>query len=363
MLAPGKTSQTIYLKNYLAFKALTYLHLALNRYTLSNLRELRWLFLRQCSCLEELPKLQAFTNIEVLDLCGAASLRRFQDKNSAPLQKLQILDLSNTRIERLPIFHDPKRYPFLKDLRRLLLSVCNHLARLPSLKPLSGLQIVDLSGANMLKEFSDESFEKNDVLKILDLSGTSISQLSFDDLKLRGYSRLEELPCTTTLTDIELLDLSNASSLERFRDKSFEHLKLLRYLNLSNTKVTHLPSLSRLHNLRELLLRNCVCVKKLQNVNQLKRLEFLDLSGCRSLTEIQEGSFEQMPRLQTLNLSETKVKFLPSLCGPGNLCHLQLRNCTSLEKLFPLESLSKLEVLDLSGSRSLSEIKAESFEG
>ncbi|KDP35434.1 hypothetical protein JCGZ_10817 [Jatropha curcas] len=335
--------------------------------SISNLKELRWLNLRQCSRLEDLPKLQAFTNLEVLDLCSATSFKRFQDKNFAPLQKLQILDLSHTKIQRLPIFQDAKVFPYLRNLKRLLLNGCNCLARLPSLKPLSGLQILDLSGAVILKEINDESFEKKDDLKVLDLSGTLISQLSFDnlnicDLKLKGCSNLEELPCTETLKQLELLDLSDACNLVRIKDKSFEHLKLLRCLNLSKTKITSLPSISNLPNLRKLLLRDCSSIKKLQNIEGLVRLEVLDLSGCRSLTVIQEESFKQMSRLQTLNLSEAKIKCIPYLCNPSNLLHLVLRNCTNLEKLPPLDSLSKLEVLDLSGSSSLSEIKAESIE-
>ncbi|KAF2308871.1 hypothetical protein GH714_022411 [Hevea brasiliensis] len=332
-----------------------------------NLKELRWLILRQCSRLQDLPKLQAFTNLEVLDLCGATSFKRFQDKNFAPLQKLQTLDLSNTKVERLPIFQDREKFPSLKNLKRLLLNCCDHLTRLPSLKPLSGLQILDLSGSVMLKEINEESFEEKDNLKTLNLSGTSIIQLSFDnldicDLNLTGCSGLEELPCTETLKDLKRLDLSDASSLVRIKDNSFEHLKLLSYLNLSNTKVTALPSVSNLHNLRELLLRNCSCIEKLQNIEGLIRLEVLDLSGCRSLIAIEGEPFKLMSRLQTLNLSETKIKCLPSLQNPSNLCHLVLRNCTNLQKLPPLESLSKLEVLDLSGSSSLTEIKAEFLE-
>ncbi|XVE99608.1 hypothetical protein REPUB_Repub03eG0214900 [Reevesia pubescens] len=68
-----------------------------------------------------------------------------------------------------------------------------------------------------------------------------------------------------------------------------------------------------------------------------------------------------MSRLQELNLSKTQIKHLPSFRIHRKLHSLVLRDCIKLESLPDLKSLSELEVLDLSGTISLNEIKAESL--
>nr|XP_048318797.1 putative disease resistance protein At4g19050 [Ziziphus jujuba var. spinosa] len=108
---------------------------------------------------------------------------------------------------------------------------------------------------------------------------------------------------------------------------------------------------------------NILELVELPSLNALEKLEDLDLSGCRALEVIQANSFEKMLGLRILNLSETKIESLPTLCKPSNLSHLILQNCIGLKLLSPLEHLSKLEELVLCGSRSLEETKAQFLEG
>ncbi|KAK9274885.1 hypothetical protein L1049_022139 [Liquidambar formosana] len=308
--------------------------------SLFTLSGLRWLILRGCTCLETLPSLKALKNLEVLDLSGAISFKKFKDLTFSSVPKLQMLDLSQTQIKILPFFKNNRR------LTRLLLSSCSCIKVLPNLIALLGLQIIDLSGASNLKEIS--SFPSN--------------KSTFYDLYLRDCSRLVKLPCTTKLEKLKLIDLSGADSLVEIEDKSFEHLNDLRLLNLSKTKVKNLPSLSNLGNLRQLLSKDCSSLETLPKMEGLTRLELLDLSGCSALTVIQDKFFDHMNCLLRLNLSETKIECLPSLSNLSNLRHLLLRYCLNLTKLPPLESLSKLEVLDLSGCSALMVIQDKSLE-
>ncbi|XP_008240920.1 PREDICTED: putative disease resistance protein At4g19050 [Prunus mume] len=343
--------------------------------------ELRWLILRGCAQLETLPSLKSFKNLKVLDLSGALSFQKFQDKTFNPLVKLQTIDLSNSQINRLPFLHN------LGGLTRLLLGGCAHLTRLPTLNTLPRLQILDLSGATGLKEMQNEPL---DGLNVLDLSSTQISSIpsstsNLSDLYLRDCSKLVKLPVIKAMKKLELLNLSGSSNLAEIEDKSLEDMRFLRVLNFSKVKVKALPSLSNLVNLRQLLLMDCSCLEKLPEMAGLKRLqelnlsgcvalvglpdlkafdklEILDASGCRDLKEIQDKSFENMSHIQTLNLSDTRIEFLPSVPKASNLRHLVLRNCQNLKDLPPLDHLSKLEELNLCGAINLNGIKAEFLE-
>ncbi|KAF5735816.1 putative disease resistance protein [Tripterygium wilfordii] len=369
--------------------------------SLSNLTELQWLILSQCSGLTTVPILRALKNLEMIDLSGAASFKKFQDKNIDFLQNLRMLDLSDTQIEKLPILHN------LSHLTRLLLRGCKCLTKLRNLQQLSCLQVLDLTDAIMIKEIQDDSFENKESLKILDLSGTGIGQLpvklgNISYLNLSGCLELQKVPSLMALIDLESLDLSDAVKFENFEDESFEHLEKLSYLNLSNTMVKDLPSLSNLSNLRKVLLKGCTLLKILPTMEGLMRLEVLDLSGCKhmeklpplnvfkklevldlsdcsslkvdeneslvhssclrelnldqcgatSLSEIAANSLEQLTHLQILKLFGI-MKDIPSFSNVSeltNLSQLSLKGCSGLKNGQPLEVLSKLEVLDLSGT-------------
>lgn len=286
--------------------------------SISELSELRWLMLRGCASLEELPRLQKLESLLVLDLSGAIELRKLKDKTFKAHAKLRMLDLSQTKIDRLPFLKN------LGNLTQLSLRCCKCLTRLPSLKSVSQLEILDLSGSSKLKENQDEIFPSLDGLETLNLSNTAIRHLPSNN---------------NSLPNLKLMNLSDALSLDKIEDNIFEHLRYLRHLKLSKTNLQKLPSLSNLYS-----------------------LEILNLSGCSALKEIVDQSFQHMTCLQQLDLSETKIECLPSLSNLSNLCQLLLRNCVNLKELPPLESLSKLEELDLCGARSLKETDAKFLE-
>ncbi|CAK9173282.1 unnamed protein product [Ilex paraguariensis] len=317
-----------------------------------DLTELQWLILKDCSCLKRMQSLKRFEKLVVLNLSGVTSLDNFPEKTFRPYQKLQTLDLSTTRMKTVPLFGD------IGALTHLSLSDCRHVDRLPSIKSLAHLQVLDLSGTS-IKEFHDQSLEANFGLKILDLSRTPVSSLPSNisnpcQLYLKGCLHLQDLPCIESLKDLETLDLSGASSLEKIDEKFFKDLRSLRILNLSETKVNGLPPLFTLCNLRQLLLSCCECLVKLPALNSLSKLEVLDLSGCNTLTVIEDESFEQMSCLQRLILSGTKIERLPFLSNVSSLRYLSLRKCINLEmEVEALKSLSNLEELNLCGINCL----------
>ncbi|XP_027181724.1 putative disease resistance protein At4g19050 [Coffea eugenioides] len=246
-------------------------------------KKLSWLILKRFSHLTKLQSLKECQNLMVIDLSGAASLPTFPEKNVKSLPKLQTLNLSNSKIKSLPIFHETG------ELTHLSVSGCSNMDRVPSIRSLTNLQVLDLSWSTIV-EFQDKSFQNNTSLKVLDLSGTAIPSLPFNIGKFSEY------------------------------------LENLRVLNLSGTKVKDLPSLSALHNLHQLLLSCCL------NLEKLPRADFI----------------EHKSKLQVLNLSETLLEELPALANLKSLKHLFLRGCGQLEVLPLLEELHNLEILDLS---------------
>ncbi|BFG38267.1 hypothetical protein CerSpe_245410 [Prunus speciosa] len=346
--------------------------------SLFNKSELRWLILRGCAQLEKLPSLKSFVNLKVLDLSGALSFQKFRDKSFDPLVKLQTIDLSNSQINRLPFLHNLgeltrlrlggcahlTRLPTLNTLPQLQILDLSGATGLKEMQdePLDGLNVLDLSSTQ--------------------ISSLPSSTSNLSDLCLRDCSKLVKLPVIKAMTKLELLNLSGSSNLAEIEDKSLKDMRFLRVLNFSQVKVKALPSLSNLVNLRQLLLMDCSCLEKLPEMAGLKRLqelnlsgcvalvglpdlksfdklEILDASGCKDLKEIQDESFENMSHIQTLNLSDTRIESLPSVPKASNLRHLVLRNCQYLKKLPPLDHLLKLEELNLCGAINLDGIKAE----
>ncbi|MBA0584225.1 hypothetical protein Gorai_015049, partial [Gossypium raimondii] len=354
-----------------------------------SLTKLRRLILRNCTYLKALPKLASLKDLEVFDVSGSSNLKRLQEKSFQSFHKLRFADFSGTSIEKLPIVQT------LANLTVLLVRGCVCLSGLRFMKHLHNLKVLDVSGATKIKEIFYDCFTDTDNLKILDLSETDIRFLpeslgkSLCDLKLKGCSKLERLLDTKNLTSLESLDLSDCSSLKGFPNNFFEHLTSLKSLDLSNSQVKSFPSHFDLPFLRHLLLKNCSfeslpesktfasfdelrnlveldlsgCkspAEKLPSLEHLIELEVINLSGYKALSEI-DASFEHMSWLQVLNLSETKVSRLPKLSNPSKLRSLILNNCTQLRTSPDFDILSELEELDLRGTCSLTNIKAESL--
>ncbi|GMY29955.1 putative disease resistance protein At4g19050 [Fagus crenata] len=305
--------------------------------SLFKLTEPRLLILRECPKLKTLPNLKKFENLEVLDLHGCTSLNEIKDKCLSSLQKLQMLDLSQTKINHLPILKTLK-------LTQLILRDCKGLSRLCKLESLTDLQILDLSSTTALKQMRDDSLNKKDKLKILNLSKSVIDKLR---------------PSSSQFQVLDLLDLSEC--VVEIPENTFKGMKQLRHLNISNTNIVKLPSLSELGNLRQLFLRHCP-LKELPKTEGLKRLQELDLSNASSLVDFQDKSFEHLVYLRDLNFSNTKIKILPSIAKLKNLRKVLLQNCGDLTELLLSKELEKLEELDLSGCTALKEIEANVLE-
>ncbi|KAF5181418.1 Disease resistance protein [Thalictrum thalictroides] len=300
----------------------------------SKYPNLQQLCLKSCEYLEELPHLE-LRKLEVLDLSGSTNFKRFQDDSFANMRRLQILNLSSTRVEKLPTLAE------CSLLCQLLLRDCTKLEKVPHMEAHKTLEVLDLSGSTSFMEFQDQSFQQMDELEIVNLSGSHIEKLpSFSkcpklrQLLLKGCAYLQELP----------------------------HLELerLEVLNLSGTQVAKLPDLTKYCFLRELLLRCCTKLVTIPHLESLERLEVLDLSGATSFKKFQYKSLEDnfsifsqciacIPKLHKVDLTTSPLQISPiSLPELQNLPQLFLRGCSRLLLQPDPEIPTKFEVLDFS---------------
>ncbi|KAI3691959.1 hypothetical protein L6452_31763 [Arctium lappa] len=326
-------------------------------HSIYSLAELKWLVIKDCPRLKRVRSLAKLKHLLVLDLSGNISLD-YVDKNFLEFTNLQILNLSNTMVSTTPLLRN------LEELTHLLLRDCKNLGRLRSLTSLESLRTLDLSGSTNFEEFHDPSLRNLTSLRTMDLSGTTLDRLPINIanphcLYLKNCLRLQQLSCIAPLVDLEVLDLSGSKNLNEIEDDFFDRTTRLRVLNLSETNLKAMPSLSNLSNLRELLVSRCASLVELPSLESAIKLEVLDVSHCGSLEDMADVSFERMFHLRKLDLSETKIKYLPTLSNPRNLRHLVLQNCTNLQNLELNVSLSNLETLDLAGIASLAPNGAE----
>ena len=223
--------------------------------SISQLKYLHSLILRDCAVLQDLPDIQHLDRLEVIDVRGARNLRTCfgektnRNRNFSRLQRLLLLDFSESKLNRLPIFHDAAAAN-LHSLTRLSLQNCCNLVKLPNLRPLSGLQILDLSNTTSLVEIAEVCFEQKEELKVLNLSGTRFTKLpstisglsNLRELLLRDSSNLEALPNIKGLTNLEVFDVSGCTNLHKI-EGSFEEISYLHRVYLSGTKIETLPEL------------------------------------------------------------------------------------------------------------------------
>lgn len=85
------------------------------------------------------------------------------------------------------------------------------------------------------------------------------------------------------------------------------HMKSLKFLDLSNTKVERLPdSISDLENLMALLLHQCLELNYVPTLVKLKKLRELDLGYCSRLCVLPEG-MEELTSLKVFDCGGVKV--------------------------------------------------------
>ncbi|XP_068329863.1 disease resistance protein RPV1-like [Pyrus communis] len=320
--------------------------------SIQNLTGLRILVLKDCKELQSLPRSIHMKSLNTLDLSGCSNLEMFPEISEV-MEKLSVLNLSESKVKELPSsIHN------LTGLCFLVLKDCKELKSLPSSIHMKSLDTLDLSGCSNLEIFVEIS-EVMKKLSVLNLSESKVKELpsihnltGLHFLVLKDCKELKSLPSNIHMKSLRNLDVSGCSNLEMFLEIS-EVMNKLSILNLSESKIKELPSVHNLTGLRSLVLKDCKELKSLSNSIHMKFLTTLDLSGCSSLEMFPEIA-EIMGGVHELNLSESKVKELPSsINNLTGLYFLVLKDCKELKSLPSSIHMTSLKTLDLSGCSSL----------
>ncbi|KAK8662568.1 hypothetical protein V6N13_092139 [Hibiscus sabdariffa] len=186
--------------------------------------------------------------------------------------------------------------------------------------------------------------------KIPDLSG-AINLISLD---CSGCESLVELPCLNHLTYLETLRLSGCKKLVKL--SSLDHLASLETLQLSHCeKLVELPTLDHLTSLETLQVSVCMNLRRIPNLSKLINLKTLECDSCSSLVEL--PCLGHLTSFERLKLRDCKsLRRIPNLSGVINLKTLDCRRCDSLVELPCLDHLKSLECLQLCSCKNLRKV-------
>lgn len=233
----------------------------------------------------------------------------------------------------------------------------------------AGLQAVEIDGGvRILPNFYNchnlKSFHIKNCAQLEDIRGV-VACNSLQSLHLDGCRRLQwvtSIPSPTSLKELRIFScgveqnfagLQHATLLETLLIRNCPGVENLDGLNCPSlkslalrwcNKLCNIDALCNLCSLEDLSLSNCGLLEDVGVLTHLSAtLQKLSLSGAVRLQDI--SAFASLKRLRTLSLSNCAG--CPKGCGPNML----------IQDLTPLEHLSGLEELDLSGYAALEKMR------
>ncbi|XP_039171863.1 probable disease resistance protein At4g27220 [Eucalyptus grandis] len=254
--------------------------LKLSYMNLGNL-QVQQCFLHLILCFGEYSKAEIIEKVLIesfIDeglLSGIATRQELHDKGNIILDKIKKACLGVDKDKEYLLVH-----PLIRDMALQIVTSTTHMVK-----------------ANMgLKEIPKDKLWTDHLEKVF---------LQSNDIKEIPYGISPNCP------KLMRLSLNNNVYLEAIHKSFFKHMKGLKVLDLSKTKITDLPdTISHLESLEALLLRECEELHFIPCVRKLGSLKKLDLSGCAMLEEVPEG-MEMLVKLMYLDLLGIEIKALP----------------------------------------------------
>jgi len=165
--------------------------------------------------------------------------------------------------------------------------------------------------------------------------------------KLDLYSNyLEEIPQYSTLSNIQGLDFSNNNLKNNLKGLSL--YKNLEVLNLNSNQIQILDSLPNLENLEYLNLSQNSIKDYSELGEKTINLSHLDISNL--LTEFDEENFPLLPKLQSINLSQSYFESWNFLSKQTNLKEIIYTNSSYFD--IQITNIESLEGINLSESNN-----------
>ncbi|XP_052195826.1 TMV resistance protein N-like isoform X2 [Diospyros lotus] len=339
--------------------------------SIKAIKRIMLLNLRGCKYLKVLPTGCWLKSLKQLDLSGCSKLKNVFEV-LVFTECLIKLDLDGTCVKELPVEH-------LSNLQYISLRDCKKLTSLPSgICGLKFLRHLIVSGCSKLSKLPENL---GGLLRLQELRAdfTAIKQLPSSIVHLKELIYLSfrrckggvtstpwnslfssflipkesqdpmgfELPPLSSLRSLFILDLRNCNLLEGFLPDDLGSLSCLKYLYLSGTNITSLPtSISNLQRLYVLHLMDC---KKLKTLPYLPtNIYFINASGCTSLETMQGLRIHNNRDMQYMDIILTNchplAKNQPSLHVELIRNHLKLQNiahCPYRTIVFPGREIPK----------------------
>ncbi|KAF8093454.1 hypothetical protein N665_0383s0082 [Sinapis alba] len=295
-----------------------------------NLVELRM-------CKSKLEKLWegvvSLTCLKNMDLSSSHKLREILDLSTAlNLETLFLVDCYS-------LVKLPSSIPNPNKLATLNMTNCRNSETIPIGISLKSLDILFLGGCSRLRTFPQIS--------------TNISYLSIE------VPSIKEFPSNLHIENLFYLSIESLK-----RKKQWEKVKTfspptammsptLVIMHLSNIpSLVELPcSFQNLHQLEELVIRNCVNLETLPTGMNLKSLDSINLMGCSRLNTFPDIS----TNIRKLVLSKTAIEKVPWWIEKfKRLSFLNMYGCNKLEYVnLNISKLTRLEKVDFSKCKAL----------
>ncbi|KAK2639161.1 hypothetical protein Ddye_026956 [Dipteronia dyeriana] len=306
----------------------------------------------------------------LMELIGRALLK-IQENNIVAVERAALneiesclLGFSGTAALRLfSVFKDNKILGRVARMDGMIKTLCN-----PRNWEKNTALLID--GSRLSREVHPTFFNSIEGLRVLAVfKGRCKSLASFLSkmekllvLVLRSCDLLDDITHINQLKTLKVLEISGDSHLMSMPSNLFDEITDLQSLNLSGLQIETLPSISKLSELRVLILRGCSRLKKLQSLRGLGKLQILDISDATSFQRFDDPTLSVLPKIQMINLSNTNIQSLPEFDELQNLTQVFLSGCCSLCILPTLQLLTSLKILDLSGAIMFKTFTDESVE-
>ncbi|CAI0442628.1 unnamed protein product [Linum tenue] len=315
--------------------------------SLSSLGNLQVIKISRCQQLIEITGFEALQSLEELDISSCTSFQKLSNLSALKnLKKLTIRDGAQlAKLEELDR---------LESLECLDMEGCMSIEKLPpnmfNLKNLWSLSIVEcmswtftedcgLEGLNSLKKLYISGCRS--IIRLPNLCGLP----NLIDLDIRECTELTDVMGLRRLESLRRLNLTDCASIVRLPNLS--DLKNLKVLNIGGCKqLTEIRGLESLETLQALAMSNCKSINKLPDLSCLEYLRYLDVRECTQLTEVM--GVESWESLELLAMSNCKsISNFSDLSGLKNLKHLDIRGCSQLTEIIGLHKFKSLQVLGL----------------
>ncbi|CAI0442623.1 unnamed protein product [Linum tenue] len=314
---------------------------------LARLCNLQVIKISRCQQLIEITGFEALQSLEELDISSCTSFQKLSNLSALKnLKKLTIRDGAQlAKLEELDR---------LESLECLDMEGCMSIEKLPpnmfNLKNLWSLSIVEcmswtftedcgLEGLNSLKKLYISGCRS--IIRLPNLCGLP----NLIDLDIRECTELTDVMGLRRLESLRRLNLTDCASIVRLPNLS--DLKNLKVLNIGGCKqLTEIRGLESLETLQALAMSNCKSINKLPDLSCLEYLRYLDVRECTQLTEVM--GVESWESLELLAMSNCKsISNFSDLSGLKNLKHLDIRGCSQLTEIIGLHKFKSLQVLGL----------------